>query len=174
MAPGHSHPDPPPSTGFAVSGGHHRFGTLSPAWDNFRRVGGVPEPPAVPFEGKRADISRQGAISVVPAPPGPPQRIDGYTIGAVPNLHGVSLHAGEVHPDGDEFLYCVSGSIELVLDDGDEHAIGTQTRVALHAGDASVVPKGVWHVLESKEPSYLVHVTPGPHGGHRPRPVSAS
>jgi mannose-6-phosphate isomerase-like protein (cupin superfamily) len=135
-------------------------------------VPAVPEPSAVPFEGKRANISRQGAISLVPAPPGPPQRIDGYTIGAVPNLHGASPHAGEVHPDGDEFLYCVSGSIELILDDGDEHAVGAQTRVALHAGDAYVVPQGVWHVLESKEPSYLVHVTPGPHGGHRPRPAS--
>jgi hypothetical protein len=30
------------------------------------------------------------------------------------------------------------------------------------------VPRGIWHRLESVEPSYLVHVTPGPHGGHRP------
>jgi mannose-6-phosphate isomerase-like protein (cupin superfamily) len=126
------------------------------------------EPSPVPFEGKRANITRDGAITVVPAPPGPPQRIDGYTIGAIPYLDGASPHAGEVHPDGDEFLYVVSGAIEVVLDDGDERGAGTETKVLLRAGDAYVVPRGVWHVLETVEPSYLVHVTPGPGGDHRP------
>jgi hypothetical protein len=31
------------------------------------------------------------------------------------------------------------------------------------------VPRGVWHRLEAVDPSYLIHVTPGPNGGHRPR-----
>ena len=114
-------------------------------------------------------MTRQGAINVVPAPPGPPQRIDGYTIGAIPNLHGASPHAGRSIPTATNSLYCVSGTIELILDDGDEHAAGAETRVVLRARDAYVVPQGVWHVLETREPSYLVHVTPGPHGGHRPR-----
>jgi mannose-6-phosphate isomerase-like protein (cupin superfamily) len=131
-------------------------------------VSAVSEPAPVPFEGKRANIARDGTITVVPAPPGPPQRIDGYTIGAIPHLHGASPHAGEVHPDGDEFLYVVRGTIEVILDDGDEHGVGAETRVVLEAGDAYVVPQGVWHVLQTREPSYLVHVTPGPHGGHRP------
>jgi mannose-6-phosphate isomerase-like protein (cupin superfamily) len=129
----------------------------------------VPGASPTPFEGKRANIEADRTVTIVDAPPGPPQRIDGYTIGAIPNLEGASPHAGEVHPDGDEFLYCVSGTIELILDDGDEHAVGAETRVVLHAGEAYVVPLGVWHVLETREPSYLVHVTPGPHGGHRPR-----
>ncbi len=116
-----------------------------------------------------ANIGRDGTIMIVPAPPGPPRRIDGYTIGAIPHLHGVPPHRGEVHPDGDEFLYVVSGMIELILDDGDERAVGVETRVVLRAGDAYVVPRGVWHQLETVEPSYLVHVTPGPNGGHRPR-----
>jgi mannose-6-phosphate isomerase-like protein (cupin superfamily) len=105
----------------------------------------------------------------VPAPPGPPRRIDGYTIGAIPHLDGAPPHRGEVHPDGDEFLYVVSGTIELILDDGDERAVGMETRVALRAGDAYVVPRGVWHQLETLEPTHLVHVTPGPNGGSRPR-----
>ena len=126
-------------------------------------------PAPVPFEGKRATIARDGTVTVVEAPPGPPQRIDGYTIGAIPHLDGASPHAGEVHPDGDEFLYVVRGTVEVILDDGDEKAAGVETRVVLRAGDAYVVPRGVWHVLETREPSYLVHVTPGPHGGHRPR-----
>jgi len=59
--------------------------------------------------------------------------------------------------------------MELTLDDGDQGTIGRQTKVVLQAGDAYVVPRGVWHQLETLEPSYLVHVTPGPGGDHRPR-----
>jgi len=59
--------------------------------------------------------------------------------------------------------------MELILDDGDERAVGVETTVVLRSGDAYVVPRGVWHRLEPVEPSYLVHVTPGPNGGYRPR-----
>ena len=59
--------------------------------------------------------------------------------------------------------------MELILDDGDQRAVGVETKVLLRSGDAYVVPRGVWHRLESVEPSYLIHVTPGPNGGHRPR-----
>jgi mannose-6-phosphate isomerase-like protein (cupin superfamily) len=108
-------------------------------------------------------------MTIRPTAPGPPLRIDGYTIGAIPNVEGPGPHGGEVHPDGDEFLYVVSGTMNLILDDGDERAVGVETTVVLRSGDAYVVPRGVWHRLESDEPSYLIHVTPGPHGGHRPR-----
>ncbi len=74
-----------------------------------------------------------------------------------------------MHPDGDEFLYIVNGVMELILDDGDERAVGVETKVLLGSGDAYVVPRGVWHRLEAVEPSYLIHVTPGPNGDHRPR-----
>jgi mannose-6-phosphate isomerase-like protein (cupin superfamily) len=122
----------------------------------------------VHFAGSVANIARDWSMTIASAPPGPPKRIDGYTIGAVPNVEGPGPHAGEVHPDGDEFLLVVSGTMELILDDGDEHAVGAETKVVLRAGDAYVVPRGVWHRLVGVERSYLVHVTPGPHGGHRP------
>jgi mannose-6-phosphate isomerase-like protein (cupin superfamily) len=120
------------------------------------------------FAGNAADIGGDRSITIRPAPPGPPRRIDGYTIGAIPNIEGSGPHGGEVHPDGDEFLYLVSGRLELILDDGDEGYVGTETKVVLGPGDAFVVPRGVWHRLVSVDPSHLVHVTPGPHGGHRP------
>jgi len=123
----------------------------------------------VRFEGSVANITRDWSIAITPAPPGPPHRIDGYTIGAIPTVVGPGPHGGEVHPDGDEFLYVVSGMMELILDDGDDVAAGVETKVVLQSGDAYVVPRGVWHRLEAVEPSYLVHVTPGPNGGHRPR-----
>jgi mannose-6-phosphate isomerase-like protein (cupin superfamily) len=121
------------------------------------------------FEGNVADIAREWSMTIRSAPPGPPRRIDGYTIGVIPNVDGPGPHGGEVHPDGDEFLYIVNGTMELILDDGDERCAGTETRVLMRSGDAYIVPRGIWHRLEAVEPSYLVHVTPGPGGGHRPR-----
>ena len=108
-------------------------------------------------------------MTIRTAPPGPPQRVDGYTIGAIPHVGGPGPHGGEVHPDGDEFLYVVTGTMKLILDDGDEQAVGVEAKVLLRSGDACIVPRGVWHRLEALEPSHLVHVTPGPHGAHRPR-----
>jgi mannose-6-phosphate isomerase-like protein (cupin superfamily) len=131
-------------------------------------------PTPLRFEGSVANIARDGSIAFAPAPPGPPQRVDGYTIGAIPTVSGPGPHGGEVHPDGDEFLYVVNGTMELILDDGDETTVGAETTVTLRSGDAYVVPRGTWHRLEALEPSYLVHVTPGPNGGHRPRDLVRS
>jgi mannose-6-phosphate isomerase-like protein (cupin superfamily) len=129
-------------------------------------------PSPVRFEGCVANMTLDRLITITSAPPGPPRRIDGYTIGVIPSIDGPGPHRGEVHPDGDEFLYVVSGTMELILDDGDVRAVGVETRVLLRAGDAYVVPRGVWHRLEAIEASSLVHVTPGPNGGYRPRSTS--
>jgi mannose-6-phosphate isomerase-like protein (cupin superfamily) len=129
-----------------------------------------PNTSPVRFEGNMANIWCDWSISVTSAPPGPPRRVDGYTIGVIPNIEGPGPHGGEVHPDGDEFLYVVSGTMELLLDNGDKREVGEETRVVLEAGDAYIVPRGIWHRLEPIERSYLVHVTPGPNGDHRPRP----
>jgi mannose-6-phosphate isomerase-like protein (cupin superfamily) len=91
-----------------------------------------------------------------------PQRIDGFTIGA-PMLTGDAPHAGEVHPDGDEVLFLVSGAITVHL----ELPSGDRT-VDMTAGETLVVPKGVWHRIHLREPGRLVHITPGPRGDHRP------
>jgi mannose-6-phosphate isomerase-like protein (cupin superfamily) len=92
-----------------------------------------------------------------------PARIDGYTIGA-PMVAGDPPHNGEMHPDGDELLFVVSGRIEvhLELDAGDR-------RIVLEPGQAVVVPQGTWHQVHHLEPAQLVHITPGPNGDHRPR-----
>jgi mannose-6-phosphate isomerase-like protein (cupin superfamily) len=92
----------------------------------------------------------------------PPQRIDGLTVGA-PMLTGDAPHDGEVHSDGDELLYLASGAVtvRLELPDGNRN-------VELGAGDALVVPKGVWHRITLREPGQLIHITPGPNGAARP------
>jgi len=107
------------------------------------------------------DRSRRTARIVDQQPGRPPTRIDGLTIGA-PMLTGDAPHDGEVHPDGDELLYLVSGAISVRLELADrDHT------VELAAGDAVVVPKGIWHRITLREPGTLLHVTPGPHGESR-------
>ncbi len=128
-----------------------------------------PQAPAVPFDGNVMHLSRDWSMTIASTPPGPPQRIDGYTLGAIQNIDGPGPHGGEVHPDGDEFLYVVSGAMELILDDGDKGAPGVEAKVLLRSGDAYIVPRGVWHRLDPVEPSYIIHLTPGPNGDHRPR-----
>jgi mannose-6-phosphate isomerase-like protein (cupin superfamily) len=92
----------------------------------------------------------------------PPERIDGFTVGA-PMLTGDAPHGGEVHPDGDELLYLVSGAITVRL----ELPAGDRT-VDIAAGEALVVPMGTWHRITLRQPGTLIHITPGPNGDHRP------
>lgn len=96
--------------------------------------------------------------------PGPPVRIEGYTIGA-PFLTEDAPHDGEMHPDADEVLFLVSGRIDVDLELEPE-----TITVSVGPGDALVVPKGIWHRVRLVEPGQLVHITPGPHGDHRPLP----
>ena len=120
--------------------------------------------------GQRIDPTRQvigieratrRAVLVDQEPGRPPRRIDGVTIGA-PQLTGDAPHDGEVHPDGDEILYLISGavSVRLELPDGDQH-------IDLATGDALVVPQGVWHKITLRRPGQLFHITPGPDGDAR-------
>jgi mannose-6-phosphate isomerase-like protein (cupin superfamily) len=95
---------------------------------------------------------------------GGPPRIDGYTVGA-PLLTTEPPHAGELHPDADELLYLISGRVRVRLE-----LEGEDRDTELGAGQALIVPRGVWHRIFIDEPGRLVHVTPGPGGQHRPLP----
>ena len=123
---------------------------------------GVPFDPAEHVVG----ISRSTgeARFVARNPAGPPHRIDGYSIGA-PAITQDPPHAGEMHPDGDELLFLVSGRFDVTLELEDGPRV-----VELRPGDALVVPRRVWHLVTMREPGQLVHITPGPGGSHRPLP----
>ena len=120
--------------------------------------------------GRRIDLGREVVgfdradwqARLVERTGGPPQRIDGFTVGA-PELTGDSPHDGEMHPDGDELLYLISGAVTVSLELADGDVL-----VDLGAGDAVVVPKGVWHQITMREPGRLIHITPGPNGDARP------
>ena len=122
---------------------------------------------AYSVDGVATALLRDGTSAVTPTD-GRPIRVDGYTVGVVSCMERPPPHRGEMHPDGDELLYFVSGRVRVVLDDGDQDHVGAETRYDVGAGEAFIVPRGVWHRLEVIEPAHLVHVTPGPGSGHRP------
>jgi mannose-6-phosphate isomerase-like protein (cupin superfamily) len=62
----------------------------------------------------------------------------------------------EMHPHADEFVYLLSGSVELHL----ERPEGLQT-VTLSGSGAVVVPRGIWHTAKVAAPSRMLHVTRG-------------
>lgn len=106
------------------------------------------------------DIHRDLAVTARVRKPGPPERIDGMTVGIV-TMTTDAPHGGEVHPDGDEILYVISGRVEVTTD-------SSPTPLELGPGGACIVRKGEWHQVHVLEPVQLLHVTPGPNGDHRP------
>jgi mannose-6-phosphate isomerase-like protein (cupin superfamily) len=123
------------------------------------------------FELRRsvAALYRDGSSEVLESPPGrPPVRVDGFSVGAA-HMSRNPPHRGELHPDGDELLYLVSGRVEVILEDGGTpDTVGAERVVEVGPGEAFIVPQGVWHRVNVLEPSHLVNVTPGPGDGHRP------
>jgi mannose-6-phosphate isomerase-like protein (cupin superfamily) len=107
------------------------------------------------------DIHRDLSIAPRVRKGGPPERIDGMTVGIV-SVDGESPHNGEVHPDGDEILYVISGKLRVIGDSDPAAAID------LGPGEACIVRKGEWHRVVTFEPSQLLHITPGPRGDYRP------
>lgn len=62
----------------------------------------------------------------------------------------------EMHPHADEFVYLLSGSVEVHLEQQD----GLH-KVALNGSGAVVVPRGIWHTAKVTAPSRMLHVTRG-------------
>ena len=106
-------------------------------------------------------ISRDLEMAAIKNRPGPPVRIDGLTVGFL-NMTRDAPHRGELHSDGDELLYVISGRVSVTAE-------STPNDVCeLGAGECCIVPKDEWHRVHLLEPTQLLHITPGPHGDHRP------
>ncbi len=101
------------------------------------------------------------AAEKLPEQPDPPIPVHGVTFG-VARMAENSPHGGEMHADGDEILYLVSGRARVVFLDIAEADIDMQP------GDGLVVPKGTWHRVDILEPCEIVYVTPGPNNQFRP------
>ena len=69
----------------------------------------------------------------------------------------------EMHPEGEEFVYLLSGEAVLLL----EQPAGLK-EVPLSGRAAVVVPRGVWHTAKVSQPSRMLFVTMGHGTQHRP------
>jgi len=105
-------------------------------------------------------ISRELKMTLHPARHGPEPRTDGLTVGIV-EMSRDAPHGGEMHPDGDEFVCVLTGSVSVTIDSAAEP-------ITLGPGEACLIPQGEWHRVHLLEPTRLLHITPGPRGAHRP------
>lgn len=119
------------------------------------------KPTPFDVDSQTVGLDRDLAASLVPAQPDPPIPVDGYTFG-VATMSENSPHGGEMHADGDEVLYLISGRVRIVFIDGD---FGD---VDVAPGDGLIVPKGTWHRVDILEPSQIVYLTPGPNNRFKP------
>lgn len=105
-------------------------------------------------------ISRELKITAHPARHGPEPRIDGLTVGIV-EMSRDAPHGGEMHPDGDEFVCVLAGSVSVTIESAPDP-------IALGPGEACLIPQGEWHRVHLLETTRLLYITPGPRGAHRP------
>jgi len=111
-------------------------------------------------------LNNEFAASRMVERPDPPVPFSGVTFG-VATMSENSPHGGEMHPDGDEVLYLISGRVKVVFLDDDEEDVDVRP------GDGLVVPKGAWHRVDIIEPCQIVYLTPGPNNQFRPVPSEA-
>jgi mannose-6-phosphate isomerase-like protein (cupin superfamily) len=78
--------------------------------------------------------------------------------------HDADWDVWEMHPEGDEVIVVLTGSVTFHLDDG----ASTQS-VAVTALHGVVVPKGTWHTADVPEPGQILVITWGEGTQHRPR-----
>ena len=67
-----------------------------------------------------------------------------------------------MHPEADEFVYLLSGSAVVLL----EQRSGIE-EVRLSERAAVIVPKGTWHTAKVSQPSRMLFVTMGRGTQHR-------
>jgi mannose-6-phosphate isomerase-like protein (cupin superfamily) len=106
-------------------------------------------------------IDRSLDAAEIPERPDPPVPVDGVTFG-VAKMSENSPHGGEMHPDGDEVLFLISGKANVVFLDSPEEDI------VMLPGDGLVVPRGLWHRVDILEPCQMVYLTPGPNNEFKP------
>jgi len=106
-------------------------------------------------------LHAKGEVNPVPWTPGFWRELttaDGERVVGAKHGRGASdFHPSEceMHPCGDELLYLLSGSVDVVFEEpeGDR-------AVPLRGGEACIVPRGVWHRIVMHAPADLLFVTP--------------
>ncbi|MGL4232545.1 MAG: cupin domain-containing protein [Casimicrobium sp.] len=96
----------------------------------------------------------------------PPSDMDKFGLGWMVSEFLCSSDWGnwEMHPNGDEYVYVLEGAAEFLLET--KHGIES---IAINAGKAIVVPRGIWHTANVSRPTRLLHITRGAGTEHRAR-----
>lgn len=86
--------------------------------------------------------------------------------GRLVSLHSFSQSwdSWEMHPQGDELVLCLAGSIVLT-----QEIDGQSRQVTLSPRQAVVNPPGVWHTADVTGPATALFITAGLGTEHRPR-----
>lgn len=71
----------------------------------------------------------------------------------------------EMHPNGDEVVCCLEGSMTL----HQQLADGSERTVTLRWGDYAINPPGAWHTADCEGPVTALFITAGEGTQHRPR-----
>jgi len=114
-----------------------------------------------------AHLTAEG--TVLPIPVGPDfwtQGVQSLPPGSLVSLMpcGSDWSHWEMHPAGDEFIFQLSGAVTLIL----EEKAGPH-RLSLNTREFAIVPKGIWHTCDIREPGEALFITPGEGTGRRPR-----
>ena len=126
----------------------------------------MPESRIRPFDSAAFTVAMRpdGQSDIMKTVWGPEPRVEGYLVMA-PRLTRNPPHNGEMHPDGDELIFLISGRLDVIAEED-----GAETVTQMVGGQTVIIPKGTWHRLDIKEPCQLVVMTPGPESRHRPLP----
>jgi mannose-6-phosphate isomerase-like protein (cupin superfamily) len=83
-------------------------------------------------------------------------RLEGRVLATFPIASAADAHSHlwEMHPEADEVLIMLTGELDV------EYSIGSRTgTTTLAAGEALLMPMGVWHRLVLREPGLLMALT---------------
>lgn len=74
----------------------------------------------------------------------------------------------EVHPNGDEIVVLLDGTVTLVMRKSD----GDETVTLTEPGSYVVIPKNTWHTARVGAPSRMLFITPGEGTDNRETPAA--
>ena len=87
-----------------------------------------------------------------------PVKLDERLVGVLSVAAPGERDEWEMHPEQDELLYLLAGTIDVVLRPDLERP--EEQRVHLGPGEACVVPKGMWHRQVVVAPCRMLFLTP--------------
>jgi mannose-6-phosphate isomerase-like protein (cupin superfamily) len=76
-----------------------------------------------------------------------------------------SWDSWEMHPEGDEVVYCIAGAMTL----HQEFPDGRLETLTITAGEYAINPPGVWHTADIAGEAEALFITAGLGTQHRPR-----